>query len=77
LLKGAKRVFIASSRGNVYTPGSPAAPYEHHESYLITILGFIGLTDITVVRAEGLAFGPEAREAAMVKAREHIAAIAA
>src|SRR6202789_1582674 len=77
LLTGAKKVFIASSRGNVYTPGSPAAPYEHHESYLITILGFIGLTDITVVRAEGLAFCPEAREAALLKARERIAAIAA
>jgi len=77
LLTGAKKVFIASSRGNVYTPGSPAAPFEHHESYLIGVLNFIGLSDVTVVRAEGLAFGPEAREAAMVKAREHIAAIAA
>ena len=77
LLTGAKKVFIASSRGNVYTPGSPTAPFEHHESYLTIILNFIGLTDVTVVRAEGLAFGPEAREAAMSKAREHIEAIAA
>ena len=77
LLTGAKKVFIASSRGNVYTPGSPAASFEHHESYLMTILNFIGLTDVTVVRAEGLAFGPEAREASLLKAREHIAAIAA
>jgi FMN-dependent NADH-azoreductase len=77
LVSGAKKVFIASSRGNVYTPGSPAAPFEHHESYLTTVLNFIGLTDVTVVRAEGLAFGPEAREAALLKAREHIAAIAA
>ena len=77
LLKGARKVFVASSRGNVYTPGSPAAPFEHHESYLTTVLNFIGLTDVTVVRAEGLAFGPEAREAALLKARERIAAIAA
>jgi FMN-dependent NADH-azoreductase len=77
LLSSAKKVFIVSARGNVYTPGSPAAVFEHHESYLTSILGFIGLTDVTVVRAEGLAFGPDAREAAMVKAREHIAAIAA
>jgi FMN-dependent NADH-azoreductase len=77
LLKGARKVFVASSRGNVYTPGSPAAPFEHHESYLTSILTFIGLTDVTVVRAEGLAFGPEAREAALLKARERIAAIAA
>jgi FMN-dependent NADH-azoreductase len=72
-----KKVFIASSRGNVYAPGSPAAALEHHENYLTGVLGFIGLTDITVVRAEGLAFGPEAREAAMLNARKTIEAIAA
>jgi FMN-dependent NADH-azoreductase len=72
-----KKVFIASSRGNVYTPGSPAAAFEHHESYLTGVLSFIGLTDVTIVRAEGLAFGPEAKEAAMLKARANIAALAA
>src|ERR1700733_7825370 len=76
LLKN-KKVFIASSRGNVYTPGSPAAALEHHESYLLGVLAFIGLTDVTVVRAEGLDFGPEAKEAAMLKARANIAALAA
>ena len=72
-----KKVFIASSRGNVYAPGSPAAALEHHESYLLGVLKFIGLTDVTIVRAEGLAFGPEAKEAAMSKARANIAAMAA
>jgi FMN-dependent NADH-azoreductase len=76
LLKN-KKVFIASSRGNVYTPGSPAANFEHHESYLIGVLSFIGLTDVTIVRAEGLAHGPEAKQAAMSKARANIAAMAA
>lgn len=76
LLKN-KKVFIASSRGNVYSPGSPAAALEHHESYLIGVLSFIGLTDVTIVRAEGLAFGPEARDAAMSKAHDDIAAMAA
>ncbi len=77
LLSSSKKVFIASSRGNVYTAGSPAAPFEHHETYLRSILSFMGLTDVTVVRAEGLAFGPEARAAAMDKARAHIAALTA
>jgi FMN-dependent NADH-azoreductase len=77
LLTDAKKVFIASTRGNVYTPGSPAAPFEHHESYLLGVLRFIGLTNVTIVRAEGLAFGPEAREAAMLKARENITALVA
>jgi FMN-dependent NADH-azoreductase len=72
-----KKVFIASSRGNVYAAGSPAAALEHHESYLTGVLSFIGLTDVTIVRAEGLAFGPEAKEAAMLQARANIAAIAA
>ena len=76
LLKN-RKVFIASSRGNVYAPGSPAAALEHHESYLTGVLSFIGLTDVSIVRAEGLAFGPEAKEAAMLKARENIAAMAA
>ncbi len=76
LLKN-KKVFIASSRGSVYAAGSPAAALEHHESYLTGVLSFIGLTDLTIVRAEGLALGAEAKEAAMFKARENIAAMAA
>jgi FMN-dependent NADH-azoreductase len=62
---------------NVYAPGLPSAPFEHHESYLTIVLRFIGLADITVVRAEGLGLSPAAREAAMGKAREQTAAIAA
>src|SRR6202034_3075619 len=58
LLSSTKKVVIASSRGNVYAPGSHNAPFEHHESYLTSVLGFVGLTDVSVVRAEGLAFGP-------------------
>jgi FMN-dependent NADH-azoreductase len=77
LLSKDKKVFIASSRGNVYSPGSPAAALEHHESYLTGVLAFIGLTDVTVIRAEGLAFGPEAKQAALTQARSHIAALAA
>jgi FMN-dependent NADH-azoreductase len=50
---------------------------EHHESYLRGVLSFIGLGDVTVVRAEGVAIGPEARQAALALARAEIAAIAA
>src|SRR5580693_7480862 len=76
LLKN-KKVFIASSRGSVYAAGSPAAALDHHESYLTGVLSFIGLTDLIIVRAEGLALGAEAKDAAMLKARANIAAIAA
>jgi len=74
LLKGTK-TFIASARGNVYVPGSPAATLEHQESYLLGLLGFLGITDITVVRAEGVAFGPDARDAAVNAALGQIAAL--
>ncbi|WP_367850240.1 FMN-dependent NADH-azoreductase [Rhodoferax sp. WC2427] len=72
-----KRAFIASSRGGVYSAGSPAAALEHQESYLIGLLSFLGVTDVTVVRAEGIAFGPEAKEAAVARALADIAAITA
>lgn len=76
LLKN-KRAFIASARGGVYSAGSPAAAIEHQESYLIGVLALLGVTDVTVVRAEGIAFGPDAREAAVKHALLDIAAIAA
>lgn len=77
LLPKGKKIIIASSRGSIYAPGSPAAALEHHESYLRGVLSFIGLSDVTVVRAEGLAVGPEVRAAALAKAQAEIAAIAA
>jgi FMN-dependent NADH-azoreductase len=76
LLKN-KKAFIASARGGVYSAGSPAAALEHQESYLIGLLAFLGVTDVKVVRAEGIAFGPEAKEAAVSRALEDIAAITA
>jgi FMN-dependent NADH-azoreductase len=76
LLKG-KKAFIASARGGVYSAGSPAAALEHQESYLIGLLAFLGVTDVKVVRAEGIAFGPEAKDAAIAKALQDIEAIAA
>jgi FMN-dependent NADH-azoreductase len=77
LLQKGKKVFIASSRGGVYTGDSPAAVLEHHETYLRGVLGFIGLTDVTVVRAEGLNLGEEAKAAAIAKAKAEIAMLAA
>jgi FMN-dependent NADH-azoreductase len=77
LLPKGKKIFIASTRGGIYTAGSPAAGLEHQETYLTTVLSFIGLTDIIFIRAEGLAIGPEAREGAIGKAHAAIATLAA
>ncbi len=72
-----KRVLVALARGNVYVPGSPA---EFAESYLKRVFGFIGVTDIRFIRAEGLALSPEQREkgmnAALASIREPVAAAA-
>lgn len=72
-----KKAFIASSRGGVYSVGTPAARLEHQETYLIGLLAFLGVTDVTVVRAEGIAFGPEARKAAVDQALEQISTLSA
>ncbi len=76
LLQG-KKAFIASARGGVYSAGSPAAALEHQESYLIGLLAFLGVVDVTVVRAEGLALGAQAKDAAISQALADIAALSA
>lgn len=76
LVKG-KRMVIASARGGEYGPGSPYAAFEHQVSYLRAIFGFLGVTDVTVVQAEGVRMGPEKAEAAMAKAMEQVAALEA
>jgi FMN-dependent NADH-azoreductase len=72
-----KKVFIASTRGGVYTGDSPAAGLDHQESYLRGVLAFIGLTDLTVVRAEGLNLGEDIKAAAVAQAKQQIEALAA
>lgn len=76
-LAGGKRVILAVARGGFYGAGAPAAVFEHAETYLRTALGFIGITDIEVVAAEGIAVGPDQRAAAIAGANEQIAALAA
>jgi FMN-dependent NADH-azoreductase len=75
-LAGGKRVIIASSRGGIYSEGAPAAIFEHHEKYLRSVFGFIGVTDIEIVRAEGVAVGPEQKAAAVKTAQGEISKLA-
>jgi FMN-dependent NADH-azoreductase len=64
-LAGGKRVVIASSRGGLYAPGMPFEAFDFQERYLRAVFAFIGIENVEIVRAEGLAFGPEQREAAV------------
>lgn len=70
-LAGGKKVIIASSRGGIYSEG-PAVAVDFQEPYLRTVLGFFGITDVEVVRAEGVAIGPEQKAQAMQAARDSI-----
>ena len=72
-LCGGKKVIVVSSRGGLYGAGSPAAAMDFQENYLKTVFGFLGITDITVIRAEGVAYGPDAAAAAIEGAKAEIA----
>ena len=71
-LAGGKTVIVASSRGGAYFSSEAGRAMEHQESYLQTVLGFIGITDVRFVRAEGLAMGEQARANALASAQQAI-----
>ncbi len=67
LLTG-KTVYAALARGGMYrdTPADSQVPY------LKTVLGFLGMTDLRFIYAEGLAMGPDAAEQAFARAHAEI-----
>ncbi|RQS67007.1 FMN-dependent NADH-azoreductase [Burkholderia sp. Bp8963] len=71
-----KKVYLFTASGGVYSEGSAQA-MNFQETYLRAVLGFIGLTDITVVRAEGLAMGVPSVDAALTRGRQAIAGLVA
>jgi FMN-dependent NADH-azoreductase len=76
-LAGSKKVIVASSRGGFYSASSPMAFMDHQETFLAGFFGFIGITDITFVRAEGVNTGPEQRQRALESALAEIAVLKA
>ena len=72
-LAGDKRVIIAISRGGFYEEGSAM---EHVETYLRGVLGFLGITP-EFVHADGIAIGPEQREAGIAKGLDEVTALSA
>ena len=66
LAKG-KRVIIGLARGGIYSEGSPAAAFEHVETYLRGVFNFIGIEPEFVI-AEGLNLSPEQREQSLAEA---------
>jgi FMN-dependent NADH-azoreductase len=67
-------VIVIESRGGLYSEG-PAVAVDFQEPYLRHLLGFIGLTDVTFVRAEKIGYGPESRDASLKQAKLDIASL--
>jgi len=64
-LAGGKRVIVAISRGGIYRENAFG---EHVEAYLRDVFAFVGITDLTFVRAEGLAISSESRQKGLAAA---------
>ncbi len=69
LIKG-KKVYVAIASGGVYAEGATQA-YDFNGPYLKLVLGFLGMTDLKIFRAEGLKV-PALQEHALDKAIESI-----
>lgn len=72
-LLGGRKVIVIESRAGLYEAGNPMDSQEPH---LRGMLGFMGLDDVTFVRAEKLAFGPDAAAASIAEAEAQLADLA-
>jgi len=75
-----KRVIVVSASGGVYSAGDSTA-FDSQVPWLKNVLGFLGMTNVEIIRVEGTAFGPEAAEKAVqsaaVRARDVASALIA
>jgi FMN-dependent NADH-azoreductase len=79
LLKGKKATVLVAT-GGMYEIGTPAGALNFVEPYLKTVLGFIGVTDVTFVTASGTArirMGDIDRETLLAPVLERVREVAA
>ena len=62
-----KRLIVASGRGGIH-----GADADFQENYLRYVFGFLGVTDVEFVRAEGIAYSPQHRTDAIASAHAAI-----
>ena len=74
-LAGGKTVIVAATRGGVYSTTEGGRAMEHQESYLQVMFGFLGVTDVRFVRAEGMAMGEQVRATALAQADHAIRSV--
>ncbi|MGZ0078426.1 FMN-dependent NADH-azoreductase [Methylomonas sp. YC3] len=72
LLKN-KQVYVIQTAGGKHS----GTETDSQSAYLRTVLGFLGMTDVTFIYAEGLAMGNDAEQLALQAAANQIAALAA
>jgi len=64
-----KKLLAIVSQGGIYAEGSPAQSYDMQVPYLKLIFGFMGIMDVTVVAADNLMGGDDAREQSLAAAK--------
>jgi len=74
LVKGKKAILVVA-RGGVYSDG-PMKTLDFQESYVRSVLGFLGIVDVRVVRLEGVAMGEDALKRAITSAKEQVDTVA-
>lgn len=72
LAKG-KTAYLALSRGANYSEG-PYKAMDFHDTYMRGVLGFIGITDVHSIIAEGASMGPDGPKNALASAGQQLAA---
>jgi FMN-dependent NADH-azoreductase len=73
-LADGKKVIVISSRGGAYAGLPMESALDHQEAYLRVLMGFLGVTDIEVIRAENVGHSEAARAKAIAGALEQVAA---
>ena len=72
LLTG-KKVYVLAARGGKYA----GTPLDSQTDYIRAFFGFLGMSDIEFVYAEGLAMGEEPKQAALAQAHQQLEQLAA
>lgn len=75
LLTG-KKVYLVTAAGGVFSEGV-WAQFDFQTNYLLHMLGFIGVTDVEVIRVEGTVSGPEAAKIAIENTEKAVQTILA
>ncbi|QEL55425.1 FMN-dependent NADH-azoreductase [Chromobacterium paludis] len=70
-----KKVVIVSARGGVHS-SEQGSLMDFQEDYLVKVLGFLGVSDVEIIRAEAIGMGPDKRATSIHLAKEAIAKLA-